>query len=161
MSYSAEICRGVRVGTLLVGLSLAASSCHRTRLPDQLDPGREEKVNIGYGTVRRQDVTGAVSSLGPEELVVNGAGRLHELLQSKLPGVRVVRSPGGEISLRIRGDGDPLILIDGAPLRARDLHHVNPYDVHRVDILRDAASTAIYGVQGANGVILISTKRPR
>lgn len=164
MWYSVFAHRGGSARTLLVAsLLLAASGCHQTLPPGSLPAPTEDKqeVNIGYGTVRREDVAGAVSSIGAKDLVVNGGGRMEELLQSKFPGVSVVRSRSGELSLRIRGNHDPLVLIDGAPIRAVDLVHVNPYDIHRVDILRDVASAAIYGVRGANGVILITTKRPR
>lgn len=93
-------------------------------------------------------------------------GRLEELIASRLAGVRLVRRPDGSVSLRIRdagnlnGDGEPLFVVDGMPLAASTrLDFLNPNDVARVELLKDPASTAAYGLRGVNGVILITTRR--
>ncbi|MGH2829576.1 MAG: TonB-dependent receptor plug domain-containing protein [Actinomycetota bacterium] len=91
-------------------------------------------------------------------------------MEGRFPGVRVVRTPGGGFSIRIRGvstllgDTEPLYVVDGIPVNVepgRGLDWLNPADIARIDVLKDAAETSMYGVRGANGVILITTKRSR
>jgi len=122
----------------------------------------EDVVVIGYGTVRKKDLTGAVSSVG-ESVISNKAGRsLGQAMQGRMAGVYVVDNGGadGGATYRIRGIGtvnnsDPLIVVDGVPSGISP----NPEDVASIDVLKDASATAIYGSQGANGVILITTKK--
>ena len=129
-----------------------------------------EKVNIGYGALPRRDVVGAVSSATAEEMDDRKVGRVEELLMDRFPGVDVHRLPNGDFSIRIRGrrsliGGDEaLVVIDGvpSPLGLRNpLSDLAPQDIARIDVLKDAGSTAVYGWRGANGVILITTKRGR
>lgn len=125
----------------------------------------EEVVVIGYQTVRRRDLTGSVASVRGEAITAAPVSNVAQALQGKLPGVNVVSQdgrPDAEISIRVRGGGsisqsnDPLVLIDGIPGSISDI----PGDmVESIDVLKDASSTAIYGSRGANGVILVSTKR--
>lgn len=97
------------------------------------------------------------------------AGRIEEVIASRLAGVRLVRRPDGSIALRIRdagtlvADGEPLFVIDGMPLASSrtGLDFLHPSDIARIELLKDIASTAMYGLRGANGVVLITTKRPR
>ncbi len=88
---------------------------------------------------------------------------IEELLMSRFPGVLVTRTPDGRLAVRIRGtSNEPLYVIDGLPIRpgpGGSLAGINPYDIESIEVLKDAASTAMYGVRGANGVIVITTKR--
>jgi TonB-dependent starch-binding outer membrane protein SusC len=125
----------------------------------------DEVVVIGYGTVRKKDVTGSVASVKGDQLRAAPTSNIAQALQGKLAGVKIVSQdgrPDADISIRIRGGGsisqsnDPLVLIDGIPGNLRDI----PSDmVENVDVLKDASSTAIYGARGANGVIIVTTKR--
>lgn len=124
----------------------------------------DEVVVIGYQTVSRKDLTGSVASVKGEDIAAIPVANVAQALQGKLPGVNVTTQdgrPGAEISIRVRGGGsitqsnEPLVLIDGIPGSLNDI----PSDqVESIDVLKDASSTAIYGAQGANGVILVTTK---
>lgn len=128
-----------------------------------------DAVEVGYGTQPREGLTGAVGSISTEQLDQRRVSRVEELIQGRVAGVQVNRVPGGGYSVRIRGaatimgDGEPLYVIDGVPVRSGGggsvLDGISPSDVARIDVLKDGASAAIYGVQGANGVILITTRR--
>lgn len=125
----------------------------------------DEVVVIGYQTIRRRDLTGAVASVKGQSIAAAPVSNVAQALQGKLPGVNVISQdgrPDAEISIRVRGGGsisqsnDPLVLIDGIPGTIGDI----PSDlVESIDVLKDASSTAIYGARGANGVILVTTKR--
>ncbi len=125
----------------------------------------EEVVAIGYGTVKKRDVTGSVASVSGKQIAAIPVANVAQALQGRLPGVNVSSQdgrPDATISIRVRGGGsisqsnDPLILIDGVPGNISDV----PSDmVESIDVLKDASSTAIFGARGANGVILITTKR--
>jgi TonB-dependent SusC/RagA subfamily outer membrane receptor len=116
----------------------------------------------------RDRVTGSVSSVSGERLARNTrAVRVEELLQGRVAGVQVIRLANGGYRVRIRGaagEGEPLFVVDGMPVHAlypgAALNGINPADVVRIDVLKDAGSTAIYGSRGAHGVILITTRRP-
>ena len=123
-------------------------------------------MGVGYGTESTSQVTGAIASLSPDE----ADARVTQVVQmlERVTGLTVFRLPGGGVSLRIRGtrslhgDDEPLLVIDGVPAQGAigpALAGLAPRDVARIDVLKDAGSTAIYGVRGANGVILITTKR--
>ena len=127
-----------------------------------------EVVVTGYGEVRKSDYTGAVSSVKGEDLVQLPLQRTDQALQGRAAGVMVVNtdgSPGGNTSIRIRGSNSvtgsntALIVIDG--LQGGDLKSLNPNDIESIEVLKDASATAIYGSQGANGVIVITTKKGR
>jgi iron complex outermembrane receptor protein len=131
-------------------------------------------VAVGYGERRVRDVTGAVQSVSSEEFNTGRVVSPEQLIQGKVAGVQVVTSgePGGGSSVRIRGgtsinaSNEPLYVIDGVPLEAggglsagrNPLNFINPQDISRVTVLKDASSTAIYGSRGANGVIIIETR---
>lgn len=153
----------------LYSLTLAVTAaCQHSRAPAPVDSLRPEEVDIGYGTAERRDVTKPVSSLGERELERVHVGNVEELLQGRVPGLQVSRLPNGEFSVRIRGtrsfsgNGEPLIVIDGIPSISisRGLARLSPSDVQQIDVLKGAAAT-MYGSRGANGVILITTKRGR
>jgi TonB-dependent starch-binding outer membrane protein SusC len=146
-----------------------------------------EVVVIGYGTVRKNQVTTAISSVNQKELKNLRVTGVDQALQGKLAGVSVTNNsgqPGGGVALRVRGltsinSNDPLIVIDGVPFTSNTvsssgydglgggrgqtgnsfLANLNPNDIESVDVLKDASAQAIYGSQGANGVILITTKK--
>ncbi|TCI90652.1 SusC/RagA family TonB-linked outer membrane protein [Tenacibaculum sp. M341] len=123
-----------------------------------------EIVIIGYGEKRRELVSGSYSSLEPKEIVKNNPLRVEQALQGRTAGVQVSSnsgSPGSAYNIRIRGittngDNSPLVIVDGVQI-GPDLSIIDPNDIEKIDIIKDA-STAIYGVRGANGVILITTK---
>lgn len=126
----------------------------------------EEVVIIGYGTQRRSDVTGALSSVSSKEIKDQPVARVDQALQGKAAGVVIQNNnaaPNGQVMIRVRGSNsiqgtnDPLVVIDG--FIGGDLSSVNPNDVSNIEVLKDASSTAIYGSRGSNGVILVTTKR--
>lgn len=127
----------------------------------------DEIVVIGYGTQRRKDVTGSVASVSSEAIAERPVARLDQALQGVIPGLDVVSTaatPGAGTSILLRGrrsfeaSNDPLMIVDGMPFYG-DLNDISPSDVSSVDVLKDASATAIYGSRGANGVIIITTKR--
>lgn len=143
----------------------------------QLQPSAvalEGVVAIGYGERRVRDVTGSVDAVAAEEFNTGRIVSPDQLIQGKVAGVQVVSSgePGGSSSIRIRGgtsvnaSNEPLFVVDGVPLAPggglsagrSPLNFINPDDIARVTVLKDAASTAIYGSRGANGVIIVETK---
>ena len=124
-----------------------------------------EVVVIGYGTQRREAVTGSVANIGGEKLNQIAASNAAEALQGRVAGVLMTQTsskPGAEMQIRIRGQrslsasNDPLIVLDGIPFMGQ-LSDINPADIKSLDILKDASATAIYGSRGANGVIIITT----
>ncbi|MCI4668069.1 MAG: TonB-dependent receptor [Bacteroidia bacterium] len=125
----------------------------------------DEVLLIGYGTSKLSDLTGAVSSVSSEELTQVSTPNVLQALQGRAPGVQIVGQsgePGGGVRIRIRGVGsinnsDPLFVVDG--FQTGDLSFLNPNDIEKIEILKDASATAIYGSRGANGVVLITTKR--
>ena len=125
----------------------------------------EEVVVVGYGTVRKRDLTGAVSSVGSRDLKDSPVTNVGQALQGKVSGVYIVDAakPGDNVSIKIRGlgtinDSDPLVVIDGVPTDL-GLSSLNTADIDRIDVLKDASATAIYGSRGANGVVMVTTKR--
>jgi TonB-linked SusC/RagA family outer membrane protein len=154
-----------------------------------LDPDTEmleDLVVIGYGTSRKSDITGSVSSIGEKDFNKGANVSAEQLIAGKVSGVQIVQSsgePGGGINVNIRGMGSlnagnsPLYLVDGFPIdnsstvsgtganftgmrQARNpLNSINPNDIASIEVLKDASATAIYGSRGANGVVLITTKR--
>ena len=126
-----------------------------------------EVVVIGYGTQRREAVTGSVANIGGEKLNQIAATNAAQALQGRVAGVLMTQTgskPGDEMQIRIRGQrslsasNDPLIVLDGIPFMGV-LSDINPADIKSMDILKDASATAIYGSRGANGVIIITTTK--
>ena len=124
-----------------------------------------EVVVIGYGTQRREAVTGSVANIGGEKLNQVAASNAAQALQGRVAGVLMTQTsskPGAEMQVRIRGQrsltasNDPLIVLDGIPFMGA-LSDINPTDIKSMDILKDASATAICGSRGANGVIIITT----
>jgi len=139
----------------------------------------EAVVTVGYGTQRRQDVTGAVSSVNVSDVPTNVTANVGQMLQGRVAGAQVTQNngaPGGGLSVRIRGsnsiaaNSEPLYVIDGIPAITgtssndpyqNPLSSISPNDIENIEVLKDASSTAIYGARGAAGVVLITTKRGR
>ena len=126
----------------------------------------EEVVTVGYGTQAKRDVTGSIASVGSAEIATIPVPRVEEAISGLVPGVQVQTTnaqPGSELRIRVRGgnslsgDNSPLVVLDG--VIGADLNQISPGDIASVDILKDASATAIYGARGANGVILVTTKR--
>lgn len=127
----------------------------------------EEVVVIGYGTAKKSDLTGSTAQIKPEALTASVVGNALESLQGKAAGVAVFNDnkPGASPSIRVRGSGsitasnEPLYVVDGFPLMDGNISDLNPNDIESMEILKDASSTAIYGSRGANGVVMITTKK--
>ena len=127
----------------------------------------EDVVVIGYGTQRKEAITGSVASVSSAKLMENPSSNITQALQNRIAGVDMQQTntqPGAEMRIRIRGQrslsasNDPLIVLDGIPFLG-SLSDINPSDIKSMDILKDASSTAIYGSRGANGVIMITTNK--
>ncbi|MGM9843228.1 MAG: SusC/RagA family TonB-linked outer membrane protein, partial [Muribaculaceae bacterium] len=125
----------------------------------------DEVVVVGYGTMKKSDLTGAVSSLGSRDIKEVPVNNVGQAIQGKIAGVNIVggNKPGDNVTIKVRGLGsinncDPLIVIDGVPTDL-GLNNINPQDIERLDVLKDASATAIYGSRGANGVIMITTRK--
>lgn len=134
-------------------------------VPD--DQTLSEVVVMGYGSQRRQDITSAVSVINMRDIGEQPANNPNQALQGRAPGVVVKQksgTPGGVFEVRVRGIGslgagsDPLYVIDGFAVGTSVGQNLNPNDIESISILKDAASTAIYGARGSNGVVLITTK---
>lgn len=174
---------GYQVASLVVG----SQSSYEITLSNDVEI-LDEVIVVGYGTQRKSDLTGAVSSLSGEDLRSSITTNLDQALQGRVAGVQVTQNsgqPGGAASIRIRGSNsitgssEPLYVIDGIPFqgdgattagfdwaggangqsRVNPLSTINPNDIVRIEVLKDASATAIYGARAANGVVLITTKR--
>lgn len=130
-------------------------------------PGQDlsEVVVVAYGTQKKQTITGAISTISTKEIKQSPAANLAASLAGRLPGLTAIQSSGepgkDAVSLYLRGQGTingqtPIILVDGVP---RDITYIDPNEVESITILKDASSTAVFGVRGANGVILVTTRR--
>ena len=128
-----------------------------------------KEISIGYGSVKKKDLTGSVTVLSTKDFNRGPMTGVENLIQGRAAGVQVSAvssEPGGEMLIRIRGNNSinssnsPLYVVDGFPLESLD-NSINPQDIESVNILKDASATAIYGTRGANGVVIITTKRGR
>ena len=136
----------------------------------QLEPranSLNEVVVVGYGTQKRSAVTGSVSSVRAKDLENMPVSRVEQSLQGRISGVTVAQSsgaPGAASTVRIRGitsinNSNPLYIVDGVPIDIGGIDYLNQYDIESIEVLKDAASAAIYGTRAAGGVILITTKK--
>lgn len=142
---------------------------NKTTIKVALEPDTQaldEVVVIGYGTVKKRDLTGSVASVKAKDVVGVPTSNAMEAIQGKVAGIDIIRSSGEagskpEITIRgnrsINGENSPLFIIDG--IQGGAYEDLNPNDIASMDILKDASSTAIYGAQGANGVVIITTKK--
>lgn len=176
VSYIGKVTQEIEIGTSPLKITLSESSTSLS-----------EVVVIGYGTVRRNEVTSAIASVSQKELKNLQVTGADQALQGKVAGVTITNNsgqPGGGVSMRVRGltsinSNDPLIVIDGVPFTSNTvsslgydilgggrgqtgnsfLANINPNDIETIDVLKDASAQAIYGSQAANGVIMITTKK--
>ena len=123
-----------------------------------------EVVVVGYGTQRRGDVTGAISSVASDKLIALPASGLDQALQGRAAGLTVITNgaPGVDATMRVRGistvnDANPLFVVDGVV--STTISNLNPSDIERIEVLKDASTAAIYGSLGSNGVIMVTTKK--
>lgn len=155
-----------------VALSSGQTTVNVQLRPD--DKSLNEVVVVGYGTQRRADVTSSIASISTREIKDQPVPNVVEGLAGRMPGVQIQQNtgaPGNSPSIKIRGLGSisagngPLVVIDGQPINSGDLTNggglnlLNPNDIEKIDVLKDASATAIYGSRGANGVIVVTTKR--
>ncbi|WP_346319967.1 TonB-dependent receptor [Chitinophaga sp. YIM B06452] len=173
-NYSITVKPGARLLVSYIGFATQTitvdgkTTINITLRPDA-DASLNEVVVIGYGTARRRDVTGAINTVTTKDFGNNSATTPSQLLQGKTPGVQVLNTsgvPGSGANIIIRGVGSftnvsPLYVIDGIQSDAGLFNAINPQDIESITILKDAASTAIYGAAAANGVVLITTKRAK
>ena len=158
------LCYGLAVA-LVVGCAGPATRQLEKPTPD-------DEVSVGYGTQQKSNLTAAITSVSPTEAETRVA-RVEDLLRARVPGLEVLPLRDGTFALRIRGHhslkgslaGDePLLVIDDIPALGSAgamLAGLTPQDIARIDVLKDAGATAVYGSRGANGVIIITTKRGR
>ena len=159
----------VRFGGLLTAgclvLALLLMGCRSSGSTVKQDTD-EEAVSVGYGTQDRKTLTGSVSHVEADE-ELRPIKRVEEMLE-RIPGVRLLRSPGGGIRVLIRGassvngKNEPLYVVDGMTIEVdpgQGLYWLDPVDVETIDVLKDAGATAIYGSRGASGVVIIKTRR--
>lgn len=154
-----------------VGMQTVESPANKSVINVTLEEetiGLEEVVAVGYGVVKKSDVTGAMTSVTAEDLTARPVNNAFEALQGKAAGVDITSNerPGTVGSIRIRGNrsitasNSPLYVVDGVPLMsASAIETLNPRDIESIDVLKDASATAIYGSRGANGVIIVTTKQ--
>ncbi len=145
-----------------------ASGCASSRPVADTEDTKEDPVEIGYGTQERDDLSGSVVTIDADEAQKERpASTVAEMLRGRVAGVYVTESGGG-LKIRIRGatslygSADPLYVVDDMPVMPDPggvLSFLDPHDIESITVLKDVASTAIYGSRGANGVILITTKK--
>ena len=159
-----------RLVSVLVLVSTAACTARQSRGIQPYEPP-PPAVTDGYGEKSKESAGGSAQSYTRDKDDTRQVTRVEELMESRLSGVVVTRTADGGYSVRVRGGAssfmaneEPLYVIDGVPFQVQDgrgLSFLNPADVARIDLLKNPSETAIYGVRGANGVIVITTKRPR
>ena len=126
----------------------------------------DEVVVVGYGIQKKSDLTGAISQVSSKDLEKQPSSSLDAALQGRAAGLQVVSSgaPGSNVSMKIRGIGsinasnNPLYVLDGVPYDG-DMSAINPADIESISVLKDASASALYGARGANGVVMITTKK--
>ncbi|MEY8760483.1 SusC/RagA family TonB-linked outer membrane protein [Chryseobacterium tongliaoense] len=155
-------------GRLVVQNKLNTISASKNDTVSEREKKIEEVVLIGYGKQNKKDISGSIASIGEKDLKGVASGNFGDMIAGKATGIQITQAnanPGASPSIRIRGIGtltagaNPLIVVDGFPLtEGTNLNSIDPNSIASIDILKDAASTAIYGSRGANGVVLIQTK---
>lgn len=156
------------VGMKGLEIAVAGKTTVNAKL-EEVTIGIEEVVAIGYGTQRKTDLTGSVASVSADKLKERAVTTFGEALIGQVAGVQIQQingAPGGEgLSVRVRGTGsitqsnEPLYVVDGYPMEGGAFRLLNPADIESMQVLKDASSTAIYGSRGANGVVIINTKK--
>lgn len=167
MRYFQHHVSSLLVALLTLGLFGLGTGCASSSQSARPGDAAGDEVEVGYGTQDRGSIAGAVAEVdGDEARNRRAPDNLADLLEGNVAGVTVNRTAGG-IQVRIRGtnsingSNEPLYVVDGMPVEPGPggvLHAVNPFDVESITVLKDAASTSIYGARGGNGVIIIKTK---
>jgi TonB-linked SusC/RagA family outer membrane protein len=156
------------IGYSEVEVPVGSSNTVNATLTESATTLNEVVVNIGYGTVRKKDLTGAVSSVNAETIAAAPVSSALQAIQGRVAGITIAAtegSPDAELTVRIRGggsitgDNSPLYIVDG--MQVASIADIAPQDIETIDILKDASSTAIYGSRGANGVVLVTTKNSK
>ncbi|UXX79074.1 TonB-dependent receptor [Reichenbachiella carrageenanivorans] len=168
--YKISVSEGATLAISYIGyLSKEVPVSGRSTIDVQLDPDAEqleEVVVVGYGTQKKSDLTGAISQITAEDFREQPVFRVEDAMKGRAAGVAITNpagTPGGDIKIRIRGansitgNNDPLIVIDG--VIGGSLSSLNTSDIQSIDVLKDASASAIYGARGANGVILVTTRK--
>ena len=146
-------------------ISVAGQSVFKITLLEDTET-LEEVVVVGYGTVKKSNVVGSIAKVGAEVIEDRPVSRVEQALQGQMAGVSVRSTsgaPGSDITINVRGaasingESTPLYVVDGVPIES--LSGINPNDIESIDVLKDAASAAIYGSRGSNGVVLVTTKK--
>ena len=168
--YSISVTRGGVLEFSFIGLATQTVTADKAAINVVMEPDQnflEETVVVGYGVQKKSDITGAISSVKAEDLANRSITSVDGGLQGKTAGVQIVSTsgaPGAESSIRVRGyssnsDSTPLYVVDG--LRTRNINNLDPSDIESIEVLKDAASAAIYGASAGNGVVLVTTKKAR
>ena len=167
--YHLQVQRGATLIFSYIGYNRQELLANEAKLDVLLVPeaeGLDEVVVIGYGTQRKSNVTGSIASIGSEQLEERPITRVEQALQGQMAGVTVRNTsgaPGSDITVNVRGVASingvstPLYVVDGVPID--NLSGINPSDIESIDVLKDAASAAIYGSRGSNGVVIVTTKK--
>lgn len=152
------------IGMKTQEVSVAGKSVINIKLEDD-NTTLNDVVVIGYGTVRKKDLTGSVSSISDKQIANIPVSNVSEAMTGKMAGVNITTtegSPDADVKIRVRGggslsqDNSPLYIVDGFPVSS--ISDIAPSEIQSIDVLKDASSTAIYGARGANGVIIVTTK---
>ena len=152
------------IGMKTQNVNIAGKSTVNIVLEDE-STTLNDVVVIGYGTVRKKDLTGSVASISSDKIANIPVSNVGEAMTGKLAGVSITTtegSPDADIKIRVRGggslsqDNSPLYIVDGFPVSS--IGDIAPSEIESIDVLKDGSSTAIYGARGANGVIIITTK---
>ena len=160
-----------RLRSFVTGNAIACSvaalgGCHSYPGGPELPQPQPDAVNVGYGKQDRRDVNGAVDHADGDKMLASSPRTVTDMLVGRFPGVEVTPQSNGRVSIRIRGahsmkgNQEPLLVLDGVPQNGGSiLADLDPHDIKSIDVLKDAGSTSAYGSRGANGVILIATRR--
>lgn len=168
-NFTLNVARGSEIRFSYIGYkSQSIKAEGQTGLTIKLAPDNnvlDDVVVVGYGTVKKRDLTGAISSVKADVITLTPSSNPMDALQGRVAGLDITQSsgrPGESLSIQLRGNrsitasGDPLFIIDGMP---GNYATINPNDIESIEVLKDASSTAIYGSEGSNGVVIITTKK--
>ena len=159
--------RSFVAGNALACSVVALAGCRSQPGGPVLPEPKQGDVNVAYGSQQRRDVNGAVDHADGDKMLAASPRTVTDMLVGRFPGVEVTPMSNGRVSIRIRGahsmkgNQEPLFVLDGVPQNTNGstLTDLDPHDIKSIDVLKDAGSTSAYGSRGANGVILIATRR--
>ena len=146
---------------------IALTACHSRPGGPVLPTPQKDQVEVGYGSQNRRDVNGATTGADADKLMAGSPRTVSDMLVGRFAGVEVRKLANGGTSIRIRGsrsfkaNQEPLLVLDGMPQHngTQSLMDLDPHDIKSIEVLKDAAASAVYGSRGSNGVILIATRR--